>query len=221
MLKITTQKSQHGRDSYWGSGILQSAQQHGGAIQLFVAVKDWSRRQPGGRPSHGDIDSEQRKRCISAQQQSIVHQSPRGVRGLGIPCMQDTLSHQDEDCGISPCDLNVRRHGEQALPSDQSKFGSRQAPAQILVFRGINQIAEGFDVNRLNLTGESCFLGNLQAAGERNPQRKNQGQRGGDNENDSQSHGCTRRSSSRFQTSRLFSGSGIATLTIAFCGTSR
>ena len=74
------------------------------------------------------------------------------------------MSEEDQNGGISSRGLHIGGHRVQPLPSYSTKFPRRQTAAQIFIFCGIDQIAEGLHVNGLNPGSETRALGNLQAA---------------------------------------------------------
>src|SRR5216683_2283075 len=115
----------------------------------------------------------------------------------------------------------LRRSVSASLTSIRAASAILGSPVQVVVLSGIDKIAKGFYVDGLDLCEQVRARGDLEASRKGDSQNENQRQESGDDDYDGQSHCCSRRSSSRFQISRLCSGSGTTDFVRVFWGTSR
>src|ERR1700722_1163559 len=68
-------KSKSCGNANWRGGILQTAEQHGAAVQIFVASEDRNCSQTGCGPNQGQLNSQKRKDGITPQKQRLINQS--------------------------------------------------------------------------------------------------------------------------------------------------
>ena len=136
--------------------------------------------------------------------------------GARVAGSQSRLAHTHQQRGVLSGHPDIRGHGPQARLADQAEGSRRQAVAQILVVVAVQQIAKRFHVNRLDLAGNIGVSRNLETAQDGDAKNDNERQDSSGDENNRQNHWCSRRSNSRFQTSRLCAGNGTTDLVTAF-----
>ncbi len=167
------------------------------------------------------MNSDEHERCITTQHEGIVNEGSCSISDSGVAGGQSGFSDAHKDDRVSSGRAHVRRSGAQSSAPNSTEVRSRQMAAQVVVLSGIDKIAKGFYVDRLDLCGQVRASGDLEASRNGDPQNENQRQESGDDDYDGQSHCCSRRSSSRFQISRSCSGSGTADFVRIFWGTRR
>src|SRR5438552_1558910 len=113
-------------------------------------MENGKRGQARIRPSHGNVDSEEREGGIASEQERVIDESVRRLYGLDIAGGQSILGDEDQNGCIFPCRLNVSSHGAQSFTPDLAKFRCRQTATQVFVFRRIDEIAESLNIDGLN-----------------------------------------------------------------------
>src|SRR5712671_7125174 len=102
----------------------------------------------------------------------MVNQLLRGLLSTRIVASKRGLSHAYQQRGVPSSFLDVGCRGAQPGTTDSAILSCRQTVAQVLIVRRTDQVAKSFNIDGLDLSGEICAGGDLQAARNRNP--KNQ-----------------------------------------------
>src|SRR5579871_5572972 len=64
--------------------ILQTAEEHGGSAQLFIAEKNGSSSEGGSRPNQRSVDLDDGKRSVAAQKKAVVDQLTSGIGSADV-----------------------------------------------------------------------------------------------------------------------------------------
>ena len=135
---------------------------------------------------------------------------------MRIGAGQSGFAHAHQHRGVASRDMDIGGHRAQALATDHAKLSGRQAAPQVAVLGWVGQIAESFDVDRTDREGRPDTSFDLQASGYGNAQDNSESKGSGDDDDNGQTHCSSRRSSSRFQIARVFSGSETADVVALF-----
>ena len=209
------------RETRGVGGIVQPSKQHGGSANSLILILSlkWNHVGNWAWPDHGDINPDQGQGRSAAKQEGVINQlagclgTPRVGEGRG------GLADAGKDGCVVGCDVDVSGHGSQPGAADLAVVAGQQTAAKVFLFDRVGEIAKSLQVKGLNFEGKIVGSGVLAVAGQSRAKDLCQGKQGCCDNEKSEIHGCKKRSSSRFQISRLCSDRMTTECTETFSGT--